>query len=38
MHPWPGNCLAIGHAVVYFDQAARAFSVEELNVGTVYVQ
>ena len=26
MHPCPGNCVAIGHAVVYYDQAARAFT------------
>ena len=26
MHPCPGNCVAIGNAVVYYDQAARAFS------------
>ena len=26
MHPCPGNCVAIGYAVVYYDQAARAFT------------
>ena len=26
MHPCPGNWQAIGHAVVYFGQAAYAFS------------
>ena len=26
MHPCPGHCVAIGHAVAYFPQAAHAFS------------
>ena len=26
MHPYPGNWLAIGRAVVYYAWAARAFS------------
>ena len=26
MHPCPGDCVAIGHAVMYYDWAARAFS------------
>ena len=26
MHPYPGNCVAIGHAVVYYDWAAHEFS------------
>ena len=25
-HPYPGNCVVIGHTVVYYDMAARAFS------------
>ena len=26
MHPCPGNCVAMGHAFVYYDQAAQAFT------------
>ena len=28
MHPCPGNCVAIGHAVVCNARAANAFSAE----------
>ena len=26
MHPWPGNWVAIGHVVVHYASAVRAFS------------
>ena len=26
MHPCPANCVTIGQAVIYYDQAAQAFS------------
>ena len=26
MHPYPGNCVAIGHVVVFYARAAHAFS------------
>ena len=26
MYPCPGNCVAIGHAVLYYDQAPRAIT------------
>ena len=26
MHPYPGNCMAIGRAVVNYAQVAQAFS------------
>ena len=28
VHPWPGNWVAIGCSVMYYAQAAHAFTVE----------
>ena len=28
MHPWPGNWVAIGRSVVYYDRDAHAFSAD----------
>ena len=36
MHPCPGKLVAIRRAVVYYAQAALAFSAE-LNVGIVFI-
>ena len=34
IHSWPGNLVAIGHAVVYYARLPMHL-VQELNVGTV---
>ena len=36
MRPWPGDWVAIGHAVVYYTRTAHAcIKLQELNVVTV---